>query len=143
MPFYVTDAVFSKLVTMGVSLDSAAVLILGAAFKKNVDDTRHSPAVRIIELLSERGIKNIQVADPYVDSLEVRVRGEKVTLTCSRDAARLVKEADVCVMVTDHGLFDYEDIAANAKAMVDTRNAFRGLDPSNYSLLGDGTFFHN
>ncbi len=139
MPYYVVDAVIKAVAAQPVALRDASVLVLGASFKRNVDDVRHSPAIRIIELLRDRGVKTIQLSDPHVHALTVNGHEfRSVALT-----EELVRQSHVAVLVTDHDDYDYDLIADNATSIVDTRNGFARLDRhlDNLVLLGGGDFY--
>ena len=136
MPFYVKDMVLREMSMMPISFRDAKILILGVAFKKNVDDTRHSPALKVMELLHSEGARNIAYNDPYVP--EVRVNGSKfksVELT-----KELLRAVDCVVITTDHSDYDYDFIMKNAKKVIDTRNATKGVKGGKEKvvLLGDG-----
>ncbi len=138
MPYYVVEAVVKAVANQPVSLSNAKVLVLGAAFKRNVDDVRHSPAIRIIELLRESGIGEITLSDPFVDSLRVNsgeYRSKPVT-------PELVRDHNVVLLVTDHDDYPYEMIAEDASCIVDTRDGFSrlGRPLDNLVLLGGGDF---
>ena len=118
MPDYVVTRVNDALNDSRKSVKGAKVLILGVAYKRDVNDTRESPAVDIIRILETRGAK-VDFADPLVDRLKVDdidMRGIRLT------PARL-KSYDCAVVVADHSEFDYGMIVRNSKAIVDTRNA--------------------
>lgn len=142
MPYYVAESVVEQIARQPVRLRDAKVLVLGVAFKGNVDDTRHSPAETVIRLLREKGIDDIAFADPHVDAFSVRTADgstrevEKQTLT-----PELLQAYDVAVLVTNHKAFDTEMIATHASAIVDTRNALSDIDDDRRSkirLLGGG-----
>lgn len=125
MPFYVADRVIEVLGANGVPAAKARLLVLGAAFKKNVEDTRHSPALKVMEILLDK-IKTIEYHDPHVP--EVRVgsrRFRSVALTKSA-----LRRADLVVILTDHSCFDYQLILRESRRILDTRNAIarRGID---------------
>lgn len=135
MPFYVRDMVWHELAKMPVSLIDANFLILGVAFKQDVDDTRHSPALKVIELLQKEGAKNISYADPYVPELNE----DGIHLKATELSAEVVKKADLVIITTAHSDFDYDMVAKNAKCIVDTRNATKNISSKkNISLLGSG-----
>lgn len=143
MPFYVVESVIEAIARQPVQLSEANVLVLGVAFKRNVDDTRHSPAGTIIRQLREKGIETIRYHDPHVP--EYRVNGtEERTMDVPR--SELTPEAlaahDATVIVTDHDAFDSHFIAEHANAIVDTRNALDDVtDPAlrdKIILLGGG-----
>ena len=142
MPFYVVDAIVRAIANQPVRLREAKVLILGVAFKRDVSDTRHSPACRIIELLHQKGFQQIAYSDPHVPKLNVN--GDSCTLSLeSVDVTEEVLQAyDVVAIVTDHSGFHYPLIAQHAKAIIDTRNALKHVphDRSKVMLLGGGDF---
>jgi UDP-N-acetyl-D-glucosamine dehydrogenase len=129
MPYHVVDLVAQALSLEGKPLDGAQVLILGVAFKRDTDDARNSPAERVVELLLRRGAE-VRYSDPYV--LRYRVGRdvfcpeerwlESVELTDQALAA-----ADCVVIVAGHQAFDYVQVMRQARTVVDTVNATRGL----------------
>jgi len=136
MPFYVRSMIIKEIAKQPVSLASANILILGMAFKKDVDDLRHSPALRIAELLLEEGITNISYHDPYIPSTKI---GETIYTSTSSITPELLSAANVVVITTDHSTFDYEMIVTHSKVVLDTRNACKHIkDAKNVVLLGDG-----
>ena len=107
----------------GRGLAGARVLILGAAYKKNVDDCRESPALEILELLGERGAE-VSFSDPHVARLHPG-RVHKFTQESVKLSPETLKAFDLAVLITDHDDFDYALILKHARLIVDTRNAFR------------------
>lgn len=142
MPFYVCNAVLRAIASRAVDLNSAKVLILGVAFKKDVDDTRHSPAIRIIEILRTHGVKQLSFSDPHVSTISVPVSGEKLRLESVDLSEELLKDHDVVVILTDHSSFPYSRIAEHANIIVDTRNALKNVshDRQKVILLGGGMY---
>ena len=135
MPFYVRDMIWHELAKMPVSLIDANFLILGVAFKQDVDDTRHSPALKVIELLMKEGAKNINYCDPYVPELNE----DGIHLKAVEINPEVVSKADLVIITTAHSDFDYEMISKHAKCIVDTRNATKNISSKrNISLLGSG-----
>ena len=143
MPFYVVESIVEAIARQPVQLSEASVLVLGVAFKRNVDDTRHSPAGTIIQQLREKGVDTIRYHDPHVPEYRVNGTEERamevpdVELTPETLAAH-----DATVIVTDHDAFDSHLIAEHANAIVDTRNALEDVtDPAlrdKIILLGGG-----
>jgi UDP-N-acetyl-D-glucosamine dehydrogenase len=132
MPFYVADRIMEVLGTNGVAASHARLLILGAAFKKNVEDTRHSPAIKVMELLLGK-VKTIEYHDPWVPEIEIGTRKFKsVPLT---DAA--LKKADCVVVLTDHDKFDYGRIFEQSRLILDARNAIKRRGSKKLYTLGD------
>jgi UDP-N-acetyl-D-glucosamine dehydrogenase len=138
MPFYVLGLIRRALSSVGVPFTRAKVLILGVAFKKNVDDTRESPALKVMEFLMQRGVSNISYNDPHVP--KVRVDGsylESVELS-----PKTLADADVVVITTDHSLYDAEYIVKHARAVVDTRNLTKKVkNREKITKLGAGIRF--
>ncbi len=136
MPFYVKNMVQRELSFMPKSFKKAKIVVIGVAFKKDVDDTRHSPALKVMELLLQDGATNICYNDPYVP--EIQVDGKKfksVELT-----SKLLKSADCVLITTDHSSYDYDFIVKHSPLIVDARNATRNIKNGKEKvvLLGDG-----
>jgi UDP-N-acetyl-D-glucosamine dehydrogenase len=143
MPFYVVESVVEAIAQEPVRLRDATVLIVGVAFKGNVDDTRHSPAETIIRLLQEKGIQNIRYHDPHVPTYAVQQQdGKTVDIPLVDLTADTLGACDVAVIVTNHDAVDGELIARHAPRIVDTRNALAGLNvpglDDKRTLLGGG-----
>jgi len=140
MPFYVGNAVLRAIADQPVRARDAKVLLLGVAFKKNVDDTRHSPALKVLEVLRSQGVNNINYCDPYVPKLTVHLPQETLGLTSVSLSEEVLKDHDVVVILTEHDDFPYGWIVEHASAVVDTRNALRDVphDHRKVQLLGGG-----
>ena len=122
MPYFVVNKVIAALNDHQKSVEGASVLVLGVTFKKDVDDCRHSPALKVIELLKTRRMK-VSYHDPYAP--EVGVNGDRCrSVPLTEDALRL---ADCVVILIDHSCIPYEQVVANARLVVDSRNATRGV----------------
>jgi UDP-N-acetyl-D-glucosamine dehydrogenase len=98
----------------------AGILILGVAYKADVNDVRESPALEIIEMLDDKGA-NVSYADPYVPQLSVG----NVKLAAVEATPEAIAAADCVLILTNHSSFDYSTIAARASLVVDTRNALK------------------
>lgn len=136
MPFYVKGMVQREISMMPVTFQDAKIVVLGAAFKRDVDDIRHSPALKVMELLIADGAKNIVYNDPFVPRVKVNNHSfESVELT-----KELIKGADCVLITTDHSQYDYEMVVKHAKRVIDTRNATRNVKKGREKivLLGDG-----
>jgi len=143
MPHYVADAVVQAVAEQPVRLSEASVLVLGAAFKKNVDDTRHSPARTVIQLLHEHGVEHIRYSDPHVPTFEAPAAGGGTECLESTPLTKeTLAEHDVTVVLTDHSAFPYAQIARHARAIVDTRNALSHVPHGRekINVLGSGSF---
>jgi len=136
MPFYVKSMVQREISRLPVTLREAKILVLGAAFKKDVDDIRHSPALKIMELLLADGAKNLVYNDPHV--AEVWMEG--VHLRSQPLTPLLLKKCDCVLITTDHSAYDYEFVVKNSKRVIDTRNATKNVKKNRERivLLGDG-----
>ncbi len=142
MPFYVLDAVIRCLAHQPVRMEDAKVLILGVAFKKDVDDIRHSPALKVIELLYNKGITHIEYSDPHVPALQVVTGKGDLDLKSIPISEPMLQGYHAVVILTQHSAFPYATIAEHARAIVDTRNAMQHI-PHNRDkvmLLGGGEF---
>ncbi len=137
MPFYVKHMILREISQTDKSIHKSKILFLGAAFKKDVDDTRHSPAIKVMELLLKdfNGL-NLFYNDPYVPEIEVnglKLRSVKLT-------NKLLKDVDLVVITTNHSNYDYDFIVQNSKKVIDTRNATKDVKKNREKiiLLGSG-----
>ena len=121
MPHFVVDKVQNALNDHTKPLKGSHVHILGMAYKKDIDDVRESPALDILHLLKERGAK-MTYSDPFVP--RIHLDGADIF---AQDANAMAKVADCVVITTDHTNFNYAEVLANAKLIVDTRNALKGV----------------
>lgn len=125
MPHYVVHRLVWALNQRGIALRGSRVMILGVAYKPNVDDVRESPAFKIMELV-QRGGAEISYYDPFVPKL-VPTRHYNFNMTCAELSD--VERVDVVVIVTDHGGVPYDYVAEQAPLVIDTRNATRAYQP--------------
>ena len=126
MPEYVVGKLVDGLNNAGKPLKGSKVLVLGIAYKKNVDDVRESPAVAIMELIASKG-GVVSYADPHVPIFPV-MRGHHFDLVSEVLDQQNLYRFDAAVLVTDHDCFDYELIHKNSKLIVDSRGRFREPD---------------
>ena len=143
MPYYAVDAVVQAVAEQPVRLGDAEVLVLGVAYKGNVNDTRHSPAERVIRLLGKKGIEQVRYHDPHVPSYSVEDQtGEPVDVPSTDLTPEALRSSDVAVIVTDHDAYDIGMIAEHAPRIVDTRNALEEIDDpalrEKITVLGGG-----
>jgi UDP-N-acetyl-D-glucosamine dehydrogenase len=127
MPYHVVDSVTAALSRQMKSLNGSRVLVLGVAYKKDIDDLRESPSLTIIELLKAKGAR-VDYNDPY---FPVVGRGRKYDLNMQSVSLEKIDEYDCVLIVTDHSDYDYAQIVQRAKLVVDTRNATRGIRSPN------------
>jgi UDP-N-acetyl-D-glucosamine dehydrogenase len=123
MPEWVVDKTAAALNERGKAIKGSRVLVLGIAYKKNVDDTRESPAVEIMELLRERG-GEVAYSDPFVPKFP-KMREHRFDLSSTSLTAESLKAFDCVLLATDHDGFDYELISRSAALLVDTRGRYR------------------
>jgi UDP-N-acetyl-D-glucosamine dehydrogenase len=97
------------------------VLVLGLAYKKDIDDLRESPSIELIELLRRRGAQ-VDYNDPYIAKTH-KQRQHNLRMTSKKLSARMLAGYDVVLISTDHSDYDYAWIVKNARLVVDTRNA--------------------
>jgi UDP-N-acetyl-D-glucosamine dehydrogenase len=121
MPHFVAQKVQAALNECSKSVKGSRIHLLGVAYKRDVNDTRESPALDLFVLLQRLGAQ-LSYSDPHVPSLTVEDR----TLA-SQPVIPACRQADCVVLVTDHGAFDYAAIAEQSRLIVDTRNAFRNF----------------
>ncbi len=127
MPDHVVERVAHALNDRERSVKGSTILVLGVAYKRDIEDVRESPALDVIKLLQERGAR-VSYHDPHVPELRGHATGwadgaaRSVDLTDDR-----LRAADCVVITTDHSSFDYDRICRNAKLVVDTRNATKRL----------------
>ncbi|HOJ62706.1 MAG TPA: nucleotide sugar dehydrogenase [bacterium] len=123
MPRYVVMKVVEALTGKGLAVKGARILVLGVAYKKDVDDVRESPALKVVELLREWGME-VQYHDPYVPRYPKGRRGDLGLASIPLTEAAL-REHDAVLILTDHSCVDYQWVADHADLVVDTRNATR------------------
>ena len=129
MPEYVVERLVEALNDRERSLRGSRVHVMGAAYKKDIEDVRESPAVDFIKILQSKGAK-VTYTDAWVPSLE----HEGIDLK-SIDADAAVDAADAVVIITDHTKVSYADLVKRAKLVLDARNATRGIDAPNIVRL--------
>jgi len=124
MPYNVVDALVSALNSHEKSVKGSKILLLGVAYKKDVDDLRESPSLKLLELLTARGAK-LDYNDPYFPSLFKMRHYDYSNMKSVELSPEHLASYDCVLIATDHTSYDYEAIVRNAKLVVDTRNATR------------------
>ena len=132
MPYHVVFRILELLNTRGKSLNGAKILVLGVAYKKDVEDTRESPALKIIQLLREKGAE-VSYNDPYVSQIHVPA-GDMESVEVSGEC---LASMDCVVIVADHSCYNMGEVVARAKLVFDTRGVTRGLKQANIVRLGE------
>ncbi len=137
MPYYVKNMIIREIAKIGVPLAKTKVLFLGMAFKKDVSDLRHSPALKVAELLLNEGLGEVDYYDPYIPQISVN---GKLVFSRKKLTKSMLKSYDIVVITTDHSVFDYKLIADNSRIIIDTRNALKDIldKRDNIILLGEG-----
>lgn len=123
MPEYVVSKLTEGLNGLGKSLKGSSILVLGLAYKKNVGDSRESPAAEILSLLVERGA-TVEYSDPHIPSFPA-MRNYQFELVSRELTAQLLESFDAAILVTDHDDFDYELIKEHANLIIDSRGRYR------------------
>jgi UDP-N-acetyl-D-glucosamine dehydrogenase len=127
MPYFVVENVIEAMSQQGKALNGARVLILGLAYKRDIDDLRESPSLTIIELLQKRGA-HVEYNDPFFPTVG---HGRKYALDMASTPLEKIPEFDCVVIVTDHTQYDFAAIVREARLVVDTRNATKGIEAAN------------
>lgn len=120
MPRYWVQKIQDALNDHGRSVKGSRVLVLGVAYKRDVDDVRESPALDILHLLHEKGAL-VEYHDPYVPEAQV----DELRLRCVANLAEALRAADCVVIVTDHTAYDWPAVTGAARLLVDTRGVLR------------------
>jgi UDP-N-acetyl-D-glucosamine dehydrogenase len=128
MPHWVVGKVIDALNEKGQSLKGAKILVLGLAYKKNVDDPRESPAMEIMEILRSKGAE-LCYSDPHVPVFPP-MRRHQFELQSVDLTPEALQHLDCVLLITDHDDFPYDLIAAHAALIVDTRGVYRGDEPN-------------
>lgn len=122
MPRWVLNKITLVLRNFGKQLRGSKILVLGIAFKKNIQDTRESPGAKLMDLLKKKGVC-VEYSDPHVPRFP-KMRKYKFNLSSINLTPKIIKSYDLIVIVTDHLKFDYNMIQRNAKLIVDTRGIY-------------------
>ncbi len=130
MPEYVVDKLGKTLDNYGKALKGSKILIIGVAYKRDVEDVRDSPAIDVIHLLKELGAI-VSYHDPLIDTLTVN---QKEMSSIELDTSALNK-ADCIAIITDHSSFNWEWIVKNSNLIIDTRNATKNVPPTKTPIV--------
>ena len=134
MPKHIIELVGLSLNEFHKSINGSKILVLGTAYKKDINDIRESPALDIIQLLIKGGAK-VDYYDPYVPIIkfeEIEIKSSKTLMK------KKLRSYDACVVVTDHSNVDYELVHDNCTLIIDTRNVFKGKSSAHVKRLGQG-----
>jgi UDP-N-acetyl-D-glucosamine dehydrogenase len=133
MPHYVVDKVTDALNTRSKAVRGSKVLVLGIAYKRDIDDLRESPSLDVMAVLHAKGAV-VSYHDPYIPALPAREWPGAMDMTSVALTPAALAAADCVVIVTDHRAFDYATIVAHAPLVVDTRNAIKTPHPHVFKL---------
>jgi len=134
MPYHVVHRVLELLNERGKPLKGANILLVGLAYKRDVDDLRQSPAVKIARLLEKQGA-TLSYHDPYIPQIDQ----EDLILTSRPLTAELLAAQDIVLISTDHSNIDYRTVVDHASLVFDTRNATQGIVSPKVVRLGVGS----
>lgn len=144
MPYHTVDLIGKGLNYFGKSLRDAKILILGVAFKPNIDDARNSPAERVIELLLKQGAQ-VSYHDPYVPVFKFGgdiVLKEEKTFESVSLTSQVLADVDCCTIITGHRDIDYARVVEASSLVVDTVNATRNLATGQNKIIRLGALNH-
>jgi len=125
MPEYVVTKLMDALNDHKKAIRGSKVLVLGLAYKKDIDDVRESPSLELIEMLQAKGAK-VDYNDPYCPRTH-KMREHNLKMTSKKLSARMLKSYDAVLISTDHSDYDYQFIVSNAQLVIDTRNATKDV----------------
>lgn len=124
MPYYVREKTVDALNDRGKSIKGAKVLVLGLAYKKDIDDSRESPSLKIISLFREKGAK-VSYNDPFIPKLAGHREYPGMELLSVPLTPAVLRKSDAVIISTDHSAYDYDGIVKHAPLVIDTRNAIK------------------
>lgn len=123
MPYYVIDKITLILNQLEKTLNGSKILLLGMAYKKDVDDQRESPSIKVAQLLKDQGVE-VTYSDMHVPVCRGHRHYPDIDMQSVELTEDCLRATDVVVLLTDHSEFDYAFIESHAQCVVDTRNAF-------------------
>ena len=129
MPEWVIKKIIQFYTKKSEKLEKKKVLILGVAYKKNINDTRESPAFEIIKLLKNKYKARVDYHDPFVPEIR-NLRNHNLSMKSIHITKKKIKNYDVVIVVTDHDNFDYKFFQIHSKLLVDTRGIFKKQYPN-------------
>ncbi|HSB66259.1 MAG TPA: nucleotide sugar dehydrogenase, partial [Anaerolineales bacterium] len=131
MPRYVVSRVSDAFNDRGITLKGSKCLVLGAAYKPDIDDIRESPALDVIGLLQKKGAM-VEYHDPFIPRLRTH---DDIEMQSAPDVMEAVRRADCVVIITDHSQYDYAEILKEAKFIFDSRNALGKMGKNNPKVV--------
>jgi len=129
MPYYVVERVMHVMNENKICLKGSKILLLGLSYKKDIDDLRESPSLKLIEILQDNGAV-VDYNDDYTKEIP-KLRKYKFNKKSVKLTAENLKKYDLVLLSTDHSYYDTQFIAKHSKIVVDTRNAFKNVKSKN------------
>ena len=121
MPLYVLDKITDSLNKNSKSVRGSRIVVLGVAYKRDIDDVRESPALDVISLLLQKGA-DVVYHDPHISKIKLH---NDMQIDSTTYSTQLLEEADCVVVLTDHSAYDWNEITHHCKLIVDTRHVIR------------------
>jgi len=133
MPRFVISKLMDALNDKGKALKGSKILVLGLAYKKDIDDVRESPSLELIELLQAKGAK-VDYNDPHCPATH-KMREHDLKMTSKKLSPKMLASYDAVLISTDHSSYDYKAIVRHAQLVVDTRNATAGVKTGRSKII--------
>lgn len=126
MPYTVVSKIANCLNSAGMSVNNSKILLLGAAYKKNIEDFRESPALKIISLLEDNGAR-VKYNDNYIPNLKTKWFDKEINMKSWKMNYKKLSSFDLTLIVTDHSYYDWDKVVRYSNFVVDTRNATKNI----------------
>jgi UDP-N-acetyl-D-glucosamine dehydrogenase len=133
MPYYVIEKTVEALNKKRKSINGSNILILGIAYKKDIDDDRESPGYAIMKILLEKGA-TVHYNDPWIPKLHT-TRKYNFQMESTPLAPDMLAKMDAVVIVTDHSDYDFAEIVKHSDLVIDTRNATKGIEGATEKIV--------
>ncbi len=124
MPYFVIDKLIDALNRQGKTLQKSKVLIIGIAYKKDVDDARESPGIKIMKILEEKDVKKVDYYDPYIPEI-IKSRQISHPIHSIEFNKKTISDYDACIIAADHSCIDYDLILSTGCLIIDSRNVYK------------------
>lgn len=124
MPYYVVEKLVDALNRQGKSIYKSKILVVGIAYKKDIDDARESPGIKIMKILEEKNVKKVDYYDPYIPQL-IKSRQVSHPIFSIKFNKKTISGYDAAIIVTDHSSIDYKLLQSACGLIVDTRNVYK------------------
>lgn len=124
MPYFVVEKLVNALNSHGKVLHKSRILIIGIAYKKDVDDCRESPGIKIIKILEERNVKKVDYYDPYIPQI-IKSRQISHPIYSVEFNKKTISNYDACIIAADHSCIDYKLLLSAGCLIVDTRSVYK------------------